>query len=117
MENSGADASPASMRTRLLNGYQHADVLLHEGRIAGLLKLDRSGADYVVMQIQVAPALQGFGLGKALLLDYIEEARSAGKDVTLHVLKANPARGLYERLGFVVEGEDPQEFHMRLTLR
>lgn|GEM_PF-47558 len=117
MLNSGADVSDASMRARLLNGYEHAKVLLHEGRIAGLLKLDRSGADYVVMQIQIAPALQGHGLGKALLLEYIEEARAAGKDVTLHVLKANPARGLYERLGFVVEGEDPLEFHMRLSLR
>jgi prephenate dehydrogenase len=116
MENSGADASAASMRGRLLNGYEHAHVLLHQDRIAGLLKLDRSGADYVVMQIQVAPALQGHGLGKALLLEYIQEARSVGKDVTLHVLKANPARGLYERLGFVVEGEDPEEFHMRLSL-
>lgn len=116
MQNSGADVSAESMRARLLNGYEHAQVLLHQDRIAGLLKLDRSGKDYVVMQIQVAPELQGHGLGKALLLEYIEEARAAGKDVTLHVLKANPARQLYERLGFVVEGEDPQEFHMRLSL-
>ncbi len=117
MLNSGADASPDSMRARLLHGYRHAQVLLREGRIVGLLKLDRSGADHVVMQIQLAPELQGHGLGKALLQEYIAEARAAGRDVTLHVLKANPARGLYERLGFVVEGEDEHEFHMRLALR
>jgi prephenate dehydrogenase len=115
MRASGADTSPGSMLARLLNGYQHAQVLLREGRLVGLLKLDRSGPDYVVMQIQLAPELQGQGLGRALLEEYIEQARAAGKDVTLHVLKANPARGLYERLGFVVEGEDAHEFHMRLT--
>ena len=117
MQNSGADVSPSSMRTRLLDGYRHAQVLLRDGRIVGLLKLDRSGMDYVVMQIQLAPELQGQGLGEALLQEYIAEARAAGRDVTLHVLKANPARGLYERLGFVVEGENDHEFHMRLALR
>lgn len=117
MLNSGADASPDSMRARLLHGYRHAQVLLRGDRIVGLLKLDRSGADHVVAQIQLAPELQGQGLGKALLQEYIAEARAAGRDVTLHVLKANPARGLYERLGFVVEGEDEHEFHMRLAFR
>lgn len=117
MLNSGADVSPDSMRARLLYGYRHAQVLLHGDRIVGLLKLDRSGADHVVMQIQLAPELQGQGPGKALLQEYIAEARAADRDVTLHVLKANPARGLYERLGFVVEGEDDHEFHMRLALR
>lgn len=117
MLNSGVEVSPESMRARLLHGYRHAQVLLREGRIVGLLKLDRSGEDYVVMQIQLAPELQGLGLGRALLQEYIAEARAAGRDVTLHVLKANPARGLYERLGFVVEGEDADEFHMRLALR
>ncbi len=68
------------------------------------------------MQIQIAPALQGQGLGTALLLECIAQARAAGKDITLHVLKANPARRLYERLGFVVEAEDSEEFHMRLAL-
>lgn len=117
MLNSGADVSPDSMRERLLHGYRHAQVLLHDGRIVGLLKLDRSGEDYVVMQIQLAPELQGRGLGETLLREYIAEARTAGRDVTLHVLKANPARGLYVRLGFVVEGEDEQEYHMRLASR
>lgn len=117
MLNSGADVSPDSMRGRLLHGYRHAQVLLHDGRIVGLLKLDRSGEDYVVMQIQLAPELQGRGLGEILLREYIAEAHAAGRDVTLHVLKANPARGLYARLGFVVEGEDEQEYHMRLASR
>lgn len=115
MANSGADTSQGNMLARLLNGYQHADVLERDGRIVGLLKLDRTGADWVVMQIQIAPELQGQGLGRRLLLDYIAQAQAGGHDVTLHVLKANPARGLYERLGFVVEGEDPEEFHMRLA--
>ncbi|MFT3762327.1 MAG: GNAT family N-acetyltransferase [Pseudoxanthomonas sp.] len=117
MENSGADASPERMRARLLDGYEHAQVLLHEGRIVGLFKSRRDQPDWVVMQIQLAPELQGRGLGRELLQEFIGQARTAGRDVTLHVLKANPARALYERLGFVVEGEDAQEFHMRLPLR
>lgn len=116
MRNSGEDVSPEHMRARLLNGYEHAQVLLHDGAIVGLFKSRCEAQDWVVMQIQLAPHLQGQGLGRALLEQFINQARAAGHDVTLHVLKANPARALYERLGFVVEGEDAHEFHMRLPL-
>jgi ribosomal protein S18 acetylase RimI-like enzyme len=37
--------------------------------------------------------------------DLIDEADAAGKAVSIHVEKNNPARRLYERLGFVVAGE------------
>jgi hypothetical protein len=34
------------------------------------------------------------------------------KGIELTVLKANPARILYETLGFAISGEDEHEFHM-----
>ena len=50
-----------------------------------------------------------------MLEGVIADARKAGVDVVLSVLKANPARSLYERLGFLVEGEDSHEYFMRLA--
>ena len=39
-------------------------------------------------------------------------ADRAGVTLGLSVLKANPAKRLYEQLGFSVVGEDAHEFHM-----
>jgi len=42
------------------------------------------------------------------------EARDAGASLKLDVLKANPARRLYERLGFTVIADTAHLFEMRL---
>ena len=43
----------------------------------------------------------------------IEEATHAQKAITLGVVKINPARRLYERLGFRVTHEDQHKVYMR----
>ena len=43
----------------------------------------------------------------------IEEAASTEKAVALAVVKINPARRLYERLGFRVTHEDQHKLYMR----
>jgi len=43
----------------------------------------------------------------------IDETRAAGKPVALRVLKPNPARRLYERLGFEIICETPERCFMR----
>ena len=36
-----------------------------------------------------------------------------GKNIELTVLKDNPAKNLYERLGFIITGEDEHEYFMQ----
>ena len=47
----------------------------------------------------------------------IEEAAKAGQALTLGVVKINPARRLYERLGFRTTHEDERKFYMRRDWR
>jgi ribosomal protein S18 acetylase RimI-like enzyme len=46
------------------------------------------------------PEARNLGIGGALIAEVIEQGRSAGVPVGIHVEKLNPARRLYERLGF-----------------
>jgi ribosomal protein S18 acetylase RimI-like enzyme len=48
-----------------------------------------------------------------LIADFLDEARVAGMSVVLGVLRANPARRLYERLGFRVVGQSEISYKMR----
>lgn len=109
----GASTSEPDHFARLMYRFDCAEVLLQEGSPVGLLKVSRSGRDWKIIQIQLVAKLQGPGLGGKLLKQVITEAVTAGASLTLSVLKANPARLLYERLGFVVESESEHEYHMR----
>ena len=110
----GADSSEAHHRARMEYRFELGQVLLENGEPAGLLKLARDPEEWEVIQIQLAPKLQGRGLGRQLLEEFLAEAKAAGKDVVLNVLKANPAKKLYERLGFRVEREDEFRYYMRV---
>ena len=67
-------------------------------------------------QLFVDKSLRGQGIGTELVKGLIEEAASAGRSVTLGVVKTNPALRLYERLGFRTTHEDERKFYMRRDL-
>jgi ribosomal protein S18 acetylase RimI-like enzyme len=68
-------------------------------------------------QLFVDKSLRGQGIGTELVQGLIEEAASAGRAVTLGVVKTNPALRLYERLGFRTTHDDDRKFYMRRDLR
>ena len=109
---SGASTGDDDHLARLMDRFDCAEVLLQDGVPVGLLKVTRDHAPWKIIQIQLVPELQGQGLGAHLLAQVIAEADNANVAVALSVLKANPARILYERLGFAVVGESEHEFDM-----
>ncbi|RQQ56366.1 GNAT family N-acetyltransferase [Burkholderia stagnalis] len=85
---------------RIAAHFEDAAILCDEDVRIGLLKLSRTGDAWHLHQIQILPGHQGNGIGKAVLSRVLDEARHAGATVSLNVLHGNPARRLYERLGF-----------------
>jgi ribosomal protein S18 acetylase RimI-like enzyme len=53
-----------------------------------------------IMDIALLPEHRYAGIGTELLRGLQKEAHSAGKSLTIHVERFNPALRLYERLGF-----------------
>jgi GNAT superfamily N-acetyltransferase len=82
-------------------GASH-DIVLVGGEPAGRLYVHRGEAEIRIMDIALLPAHRGNGIGTALLLDLLSEADAAGKRLTVHVERVNPALRLYERIGFTV---------------
>jgi ribosomal protein S18 acetylase RimI-like enzyme len=56
--------------------------------------------------------MQRQGIGTRVLQMLTEEARRVGKPITLGVVKINPARRLYERLGYPRTHEDRHKVYM-----
>ncbi len=81
------------------------DVILVDGEPAGRLYVHRREREIRLVDISFLPELRNRGLGSALLHGLMAEAEAAGKPLTIHVEKYNPAMRLYERLGFKPIGE------------
>ncbi len=81
------------------------DVVEVDGRPAGRLYVHRGPSDIRIMDVALAPEYRGRGIGAALLRALVDEAEASGRKLSIHVEVNNPARALYERLGFEPAGE------------
>jgi ribosomal protein S18 acetylase RimI-like enzyme len=81
------------------------DVIERNGEAVGRFYVERMRNEIRIMDIALLPEHRGQGIGRALLEEVLEEATRVGKFVSLHVEDDNPAKRLYERMGFVVAGE------------
>jgi ribosomal protein S18 acetylase RimI-like enzyme len=111
---SGVEPSEQGHRERVLYRYDCAQIVRRGAERVGLLKLARDEGRWHLIQIQIAPQLHGQGLGQQLLSAVIAEAKQAGVPLVLNVFHANPARRLYERLGFRIVKEGEHEYEMQL---
>src|SRR5204863_5278754 len=75
-------------------------VILVDGQVAGRLYVARLANEILVVDIALLPAFRGRGVGGRLLRELQAEATRASKPLRIHVEKVNPARRLYDRLGF-----------------
>jgi ribosomal protein S18 acetylase RimI-like enzyme len=75
-------------------------VILVDGRPAGRLYVARWPGEVRIVDVALLPEHRNAGIGTRLIRELIAEAGAAGKPVTIHVESFNPARRLYERLGF-----------------
>jgi ribosomal protein S18 acetylase RimI-like enzyme len=64
-------------------------------------------------QLFVERAHQRCGIGTEVMNRLMKEAEQLNRAVRLDVVKINPARRLYERLGFRIVGEEERKFHMK----
>lgn len=80
--------------------------------LAGVLAVKQHPDHVQLEKLFLLPAFQRRGLGTVLVKQVIERAAREGLSVRLRVLRVNPAKSLYERLGFAVAYEEPERFFM-----
>lgn len=92
-------------------------VIVYQGQDIGRWSIRVGKTTIFLANIQLLPAYQGQGLGSAIIRALLRAAQETGLDVSLQVLKSNPAAlRLYERLGFQVMGETKTHYLLRIRL-
>lgn len=104
-------------RARFARGFvaDAYQMIVVDGRDVGAVSIAWSADDVFVADIEIAAEWRGRGLGSAVLGDILAEARRRGLPARLQVLHGNPARRLYERVGFEAIGETATHVAMRLA--
>ncbi|MDX2487763.1 MAG: GNAT family N-acetyltransferase [Gammaproteobacteria bacterium] len=75
-------------------------LIMLQGETIGRLYLDRGEDEYRLIEIPLLPAFRNQNLGSHLVQSILDEAAEKAKPVSVHVEYINPARRLYQRLGF-----------------
>jgi ribosomal protein S18 acetylase RimI-like enzyme len=96
----GSELSTEQHTERLRDRYQDASVICLDDTPIGLFKAFREKSTWVIGQFQIAPEYQNKGIGSYLLRTFLSQAQKENVPVQLSVLRGNPARRLYESLGF-----------------
>lgn len=87
-------------------GTERALVICTDARVLGFVVYSRVLDEACIHNIAVHPSLQGCGMGRSLLGAALRQSRCEGATrCYLEVRASNvAARGLYEKLGFLVDG-------------
>lgn len=87
-------------------------IIVVDGHDAGAMGVRRSDREFYFANLHIFREFQGRWLGTWIFRDLIAEADACGVPIRLHVMKINPARRLYERMGFAISGETDIRYEM-----
>lgn len=84
------------------NGFfpQDYQVLEINHQIIGFMKLVSSETEIYLAEIQIIKDYQKQGIGTKLIQSVMQQAQADNKILWLKVIQGNPAKKLYEKLGF-----------------
>lgn len=86
------------------------EIITVDGVDAGYFRVEEHDEEIFLVSIRLMPEYQKRGIGTRLIRKVID---GADRPVRLHVLKVNPARRLYERLGFAITADLDTHFEMK----
>lgn len=89
-------------------------VIIVDNKDVGVTTFYEEDNKYIVGLIMVNPDCQGLGIGTKIISDYINIAKKENKDIFIKTYKYNPAKKLYERLGFKVYNEDDTHVYLKI---
>jgi ribosomal protein S18 acetylase RimI-like enzyme len=91
-------------------------ILTFDGQDIGMLSVEERDEDIFLKTVEIHPAFQSQGIGTAIISQILADGVKKGKSVRLQVLKVNPAKRLYDRLGFSVIEETSTHYIMLASI-
>lgn len=92
---------------------QHKRIILVDNKGVGVYAVHiTEDGKFFINEISILKEYQNKGIGRKILEEQLKENQSKGIRTILQVFKDNPAKNLYEKLGFKVYGETETHYQM-----
>ena len=101
-----------SMSIRLEHPQAEHRIVMVQDAPVGRLIVDASGKYVEVIDVALLTEYRNCGLGASVLNSVLAQADRLGRAIRLHVEKQSRAVRLFERLGFVIFGDEGMYFAM-----
>ena len=92
-------------------------IIEKDGAAVGYISVQSGGDEIFLAGIEIEPRQQNQGIATKLIKQLFAESDASHVPLRLRVLKINPARRLYERLGFQCTGETVTHYLMNRAPR
>lgn len=97
---------------------KNTHIITHDGNDIGRLAVTAADDKTIrLFNIQLLPQYHNKGIGTDIIQQLISFADKKGKDLELLVLEVNPAKRLYEKLGFSEYGIEDHRIKMRRSFQ
>jgi ribosomal protein S18 acetylase RimI-like enzyme len=87
-------------------------IITLDNESVGVVSIRRNATEFFLRAIEIHPEYQRREIGTYIIRSILDEADGEAVPVILYVLKVNPARKLYERLGLRIVGETATHYTM-----
>jgi ribosomal protein S18 acetylase RimI-like enzyme len=96
--------------------WQRFRIIIVDGNSVGAACVLETPDSIVLEMMMIEPEFQRRRIGSDFVAKLLDRARSEGRGVELRVMKINPAKAMYQRLGFEVVGEDAGTYEMQAVI-
>lgn len=101
------------LKQDLQEHLSHKRIILIDNKEVGIYAVHTTeNGDLFINEISILKEYQNKGIGRKILEEQLKENQSKGIRTILQVFKDNPAKILYEKLGFKVYGETETHYQM-----
>lgn len=107
------DEQKQRLKQDLKEHLQHKRIILLDNKEVGVYAIHTTeNGDLFINEISILKEYQNKGIGRKILEEQLKENHKKGIRTILQVFKENPAKRLYEKLGFKVYGETETHYQM-----
>lgn len=103
------------LKKDLEDHLEHKQIILIDNEMIGIYVTHiTENGDLFINEISILKEYQNKGIGRKILEDQLKENHKKGIRTILQVFKDNPAKKLYEQLGFKIYGETETHYQMEI---